>query len=363
MPKVSVIVPCYNVSPYLERCLDSLVQQTLKDIEIICIDDKSTDNTLNILHKYAKQDSRIKIIEQTKNTGVAIARNKGIKQAQGKYIGFVDPDDYVDTDFYEKLYIKSTTTNSDIIKGNVISINMNTKDSYIDKKMSNIEKHISNFSSTFWSAIYKRDFIKKNDINFPPYIITSQDAVFLTKVGLSAQNIKLVYNTFYHYFYQRPGSLDSQFLPHSKAESKYNAFCLNVNLIENSKLSHKDIKLFLDTHVLSHVIYEIYKDFEFDSDRKKLFDLLVNLNKKYDLSKFLSVRLGKRKTRNILHNDYKNFILAKKKRIYLFGLIPIILIKTIENVKYIKLFDILPIIKISCNKVFLFNFILILKTR
>ena len=363
MPKVSIIVPCYNVSAYLERCLDSLTQQNLKDIEIICIDDKSTDNTLKILHKYAKIDSRIKLIELEKNTGVAIARNSGLGIAKGEYIGFVDPDDYVDLDFYEKLYNVAKFSKADFIKGNVISVNNNTKDISIDKKMENIEKHISNFSSAFWSAIYRKDFLEKNKILFPPYIITSQDAVFLAQVGLKAKKIKLVYDTYYHYFYQRPGSLDSQFLPHEKAESKYKAFCININLIENSKLSEDDMKLFIDTHVLSHVIYEIYKDFELDSDRKKFFDLLVNLNKKYNLKRFLTLRLGKRKFKNVLYNDYTNFSLAKKSRIYLFDFIPIILIKTIGYNKEIKLFDFLPILKISYNKVFLFNFILILKIR
>ena len=102
MPKISVIVPVYNVEKYLARCLDSIINQTLADIEIICINDGSTDNSLEILNDYAKKDSRIKIIDQT-NAGLSCARNAGMQIAQGEYIGFVDSDDWIDLDFYEKL--------------------------------------------------------------------------------------------------------------------------------------------------------------------------------------------------------------------------------------------------------------------
>ena len=117
-PKVSVIIPCYNVEKYIDRCLNSLIHQTLKNIEIICIDDKSTDFTLKKLLKYAKQDPRIIVIPQKKNSGAAIARNIGIEHTRGRYIGFVDADDYVDKDFYEKLYITAIKNKAQIAKGN-----------------------------------------------------------------------------------------------------------------------------------------------------------------------------------------------------------------------------------------------------
>ena len=360
---VSIIVPCYNVEPYLERCLDSLIQQTLKNIEIICIDDKSTDNTLKVLRKYVKKDKRIKLIEQKENQGVTIARNEGLKIVRGDYIGFVDPDDYVDLDFYEKLYDVAESSNADIVKGNVISVSSDGKKSLTDNNMDNIEKHISNFSNKFWSAIYKTEFIEKNQITFPEYIISLQDAVFLTKICLKVKNIKLVYNTYYHYFYQRPGSLDSQFLSHKKAESKYNAILLNINLIDKANLNKNELKLFMWPHVLSHLLYEIHKDFELESDRKKYFDLLVCLVKKNNYSNELKARIAKRKIKYILQNNYKNFVFEKRKRLYLFGFLPVVLITLIENEKQIKLFDFIPLIKIIDNKYFLFNFLMVLKVR
>ena len=93
MVKVSVIIPVYNVEPYLKQCMDSVVGQTLKDIEIICVDDGSTDNSLDILREYAAEDSRIQIIEQ-KNAGAGAARNNGMRYATGKYLSFLDSDDF-----------------------------------------------------------------------------------------------------------------------------------------------------------------------------------------------------------------------------------------------------------------------------
>ena len=102
--KVSIIVPAFNTEKYLPECLDSVVNQTLKDIEIICIDNCSTDNTLNILNEYAKKDSRIKVIANKVNKGVANSRNLGLDSASGEYVGFVDSDDFIELDMFEKLY-------------------------------------------------------------------------------------------------------------------------------------------------------------------------------------------------------------------------------------------------------------------
>ena len=100
-PKVSVIIPAYNVAPYLPRCLDSLLNQTLHDIEIICIDDKSTDNSLEVLREYEQKDKRIKVISLKKNSGAPTARNAGIDAAPGEFMGFVDADDYVEDNFFD----------------------------------------------------------------------------------------------------------------------------------------------------------------------------------------------------------------------------------------------------------------------
>lgn len=344
MIKVSVIIPCYNVAEYLPRCIESVITQTLKDIEIICIDDKSTDNTLGILKKYAKKDNRIHIINHKENLGVAVARNDSMDAARGEYIGFVDPDDYIDTDFYEKLYDKAQKTNADIVKAGVISVNMNNNRIFKDTRTF---KHIYKFSCSFWAAIYKHDFLKKYNIQFPAHIRTSQDSVFLTQSCINTNDIEFVNDTFYRYFYQRPGSLDSQFLSHDKAESKYNAFKINLDLIERGLLNKKMRHLFIDEHVLRYIHYEISKDFEFDSDREKLFRFAVDVYKKYGMNKYFRKRFHKYHFLCIKENSYEDYINSKRCRVYLFWMIPFILMYSLGNDLYIKLFEFIPILKIK----------------
>ena len=123
MIKISIIIPVYNTEKYLKKCLDSIINQTLKSLEIICIDDCSTDNCLHILKEYQLKDNRIKIIEQKENKGQGVARNLGLNIAEGKYIMFLDPDDWLELNALEILYKKSKETNADIIHFNYIEEN------------------------------------------------------------------------------------------------------------------------------------------------------------------------------------------------------------------------------------------------
>jgi len=363
MPKVSVIVPCYNVEKYVARCLDSLIAQTLQDIEIICIDDKSTDGTLDIIKQYVARDKRVHLITHDVNTGVAVARNDGIDIATGEYIGFVDPDDYVDVDFYEKLYTAGISNNADVVKGNVCITDNLGRVTYGDVQQDAISHHVVVFSNSFWSAIYSNNFLKNNNITFPANIRTSQDSVFLTMVCLAVKQIYLVYDTYYHYFYSRPGSLDSQHLSHYKAESKLNAFSINMNLIEKASLTRKDFESFVGAHVFLHVAYEVRKDFESDGDRKKFFDFVVDIHRRYDLREQMVARFGRDGYKFIHNNDYDNFC-VRKTRLYLFGFLPIVLVRKLKNYTEIKLFDFIPLARLTkTKKLFLFNYVLVLKIR
>ena len=113
-PKISVIIPVYNVEDYLEECLDSIINQTFKDLEIICINDGSQDNSLNILEEYAEKDNRIKIIT-TKNQGLSAARNRGLENITGDYVYFIDSDDYLELTAFEELYAVSEEKSLDLI--------------------------------------------------------------------------------------------------------------------------------------------------------------------------------------------------------------------------------------------------------
>lgn len=118
IPKVSIIVPVYNVEKYFDRCINSLINQTLREIEIILVDDESPDNCPEMCDKYAKKDSRIKVIHK-KNGGLGFARNSGLDIAAGEYFAFVDSDDYVDLDFYEKLYTAAKNGDYDLAQGGI----------------------------------------------------------------------------------------------------------------------------------------------------------------------------------------------------------------------------------------------------
>ena len=114
MPKVSIIVPVYNVEKYLDRCMSSLLNQTLKDIEIIMVDDESPDNCPQLCDEYARKDERVKVIHK-KNGGLGLARNSGLEIATGEYVAFVDSDDFVDINMYQELYSTADSYDSDIV--------------------------------------------------------------------------------------------------------------------------------------------------------------------------------------------------------------------------------------------------------
>jgi glycosyltransferase involved in cell wall biosynthesis len=238
MPKVSVIIPVYNTEPYLRRCLDSVVGQTLREIEIICVNDASPDNALEILREYAAKDRRVRIIDFPENRGVSAARNAGIDAAQGEYLGFVDSDDYVDLDFYEKLYERARLTGVAIAKGARLSVN---EDGTVDRQCINdrIRQNKINFSYQFTTAIYKTTFIRKYDIDFPMNVTNNEDVAFLIKAVCLAPHIETIDDVYYHY-YQRPGSANSKILGHAQILSVLKSYEDVVAFINARELLDKD---------------------------------------------------------------------------------------------------------------------------
>jgi len=283
MPKASVIIPVYNVAPYLKRCLDSVINQTLKDIEIICINDCSTDNSLEILKEYASGDNRIIIIDFNENKGVSVARNKGIKTAKGEYIGFVDSDDYIDLDFYEKLYNRAKETNAEIVKGNVKKYDINGSFNCCDELNQLIlAENKFFFTYNWWSAIYKTSLIFDNNINFPVECRKGQDIVFLFKSVLNTNKISIVDDTYYHYI-RREDSLDIGKLSFDKVKSNLNAVKHILLELNNSKLynTEPDLYIVLYEMHLRGIFYPAFKnkDLEAELECAKYLVELYNLCK------------------------------------------------------------------------------------
>lgn len=176
MPKVSIIIPTYNVEQYLKECLDSVINQTLKDIEIICVDDGATDNSGKILDEYAAKDSRIKVIHK-ENGGYGKAMNVGIDNATGEYIGIVEPDDWIQPDMYETLYTKAKELDLDFIKSDFcrfagdgedrkFTYNRGDKTNSYYNELINIQENMRpfNFTMNTWTGIYNLEYLKRNNI-------------------------------------------------------------------------------------------------------------------------------------------------------------------------------------------------------
>lgn len=215
--KVSVLVPIYNVEEFLPECLDSLVNQTLRDIEIICINDGSTDNSLNIIKKYASKDNRIKIIDK-KNTGYGDSMNQGLKKAMGEYVGIVESDDFIERDAFEIMYNLAKKKNVEVVKSNFYEYytdqrrDIGRSNMFLSQEVEKIidprkNRHIFYEQPSIWSAIYNNDFLKKNDIWFLPSPGASyQDAGFNFKVWASARRAYFVDEAFLHYRQDNPNS-------------------------------------------------------------------------------------------------------------------------------------------------------------
>ena len=216
MSKVSIVVPIYNVERYLRQCLDSIVNQTLKDIEIILVNDGSKDSSPDIIMEYASKDARVKVINK-ENSGYGASMNRGFDMASGEYIGIVESDDYCEPDMFEKLYSCAKENNLDVCKSSFYY--------YFSKENKNIEFLIDkqflkkrifcpttdfkslreqieffNIKPTIWSAIYKKDFIRENNIRFNETPGASfQDTSFNFKVWALAKRVKLMKECFLHY--------------------------------------------------------------------------------------------------------------------------------------------------------------------
>ena len=185
-PLVSIIIPVYNTEKYLRQCLDSVVNQTLKDIEIICVNDGSTDNSLNILKEYKEKDNRIKVFN-IENHGVSYARNLGLNNVSGEYVVFIDSDDYVNDVFIEELYNNELETFSDLVFSGRILKNKDDKiiSKWIPKKEISYNPINDYDDFTQWHTVveklFKYDTIKQNRLYFDETLCYGEDSLFLTQ--------------------------------------------------------------------------------------------------------------------------------------------------------------------------------------
>lgn len=259
---LSFVVPVYNVEQYLEECLNSICRQTYTDIEIICVDDGSIDNSLNILQKYAELDSRIIVLKQC-NQGAASARNNGLQVAKGEYVLFVDSDDVVEEDLAEKVFNKALAYDADIVIYNADSFSEKTgKKALLNinfrkyRKFQNecfsaqdIPNEILNlFLVPAWNKLIRKDFLKSNNIEFQN-IKRSNDLAFTSKALLKANKILLYDKVFIHYRTGMKNSLQANNtktpLEFFKALLEVKDYMIQNNIYEEYKYSY--LRLFFET--------------------------------------------------------------------------------------------------------------------
>lgn len=221
--KVSIIVPVYNTEKYIDECLNSLENQTLKEIEIICVNDGSKDGSLGILNAHAAKDSRIKVINQ-ENAGVAAARNKGLDEARGDYVAFVDSDDIITPWAYEKLYNSAVKCGVDVVASNLTRFEDGTEVNINDAKYEDNKVHMficrkyqnpfydMNVNTAFMvTKLYRREFLNENNIRFKEGVTHYEDGLFNFLIFARIRRVVYDENTFYYYRINRPGSAVTEF--------------------------------------------------------------------------------------------------------------------------------------------------------
>lgn len=244
---ITVIVPIYNREKYLEKCVNSILAQTYKDLEILLIDDGSHDKSLEICNSFEKIDERIKVISK-KNTGVSDTRNYGINIAKGDYLAFVDSDDYIDKEMYEELLKSMINDVSDIsfCKYKRISEEGNLIENVEEKnliKLFNNPKDIEyffdyderNIMGSIWRSIFKKNIINENNISFDKNIFIEEDLIFVLTYLKYCNKISIINKHYYNYLNNSSSITNSRYKPNYFNNCKL-LFKQKCNIINESKL-------------------------------------------------------------------------------------------------------------------------------
>ena len=253
MPKVSVIVPVYNVEKYLVQCMESILSQTLDDIEILCIDDGSTDSSGMILDRYAEEDERVKVFHRS-NAGYGAAMNVGLDAATGEYIGIVESDDCIQADMYSVLYNDAIREELDLIKSDAFywiesvgykkRIHYDWLDAWYNRVLEDEDRNLFfDFFMNIWTGIYTREYLVKNGIRFHESPGASyQDNGFWIQTLLYCHRAKWMNQAFYLYRQDNPGAS-------VKSQSKTMVMTEEYRFLEKALVDRKDY------HFLSYCYY------------------------------------------------------------------------------------------------------------
>ncbi len=310
MTLISILIPIYNSEKYIEQCVNSIISQTYKNIEIICINDGSTDNTKEILENLQKKDKRIKIINK-KNTGYGNSLNIAIQSAKGEYIAIIESDDHIKNTMLETLlkYIKEDET--DIVKANFYkennSIKKNSSKYFINKTTNiNLFPNMLLIQPSIWSALYKKEFLIKNKIKFNETKGASyQDLSFHFKTMFLAKKIFLLNE---HLYYYRTNNSNSSINSKGKAFLVFDEIETINNFLKDKKINENTltIKNIFEYKVITWNFNRIQNKYN-----KKVFNKALEYFKKYNFQ-----TLMKNNTLTIKDKIYLNILNKNKKLFY-----------------------------------------------
>ena len=274
IPKISVLIPVYNVEKYIRRCLDSIKDQTFKDFECILIDDGSPDNCPVICDEYAKIDSRFIVIHQ-KNAGVSAARNAGLDAAKGEWVCFVDSDDWVELDYLEKLYNEAEKSNADIVGCDLIREEIT--DSYIQEvplipnKTSCSSILTGEIPGWLWIKLFKKDFLNDNAIRCIDGLDMCEDTLVSLKAFFYAHRISYVHKALYHYNLYNQGSLttvlnEKKIKQIIEINEEYKKFLINAGVYEKYKndlrkrYAFSKLWILIDANKMKNEYFNLYSN-------------------------------------------------------------------------------------------------------
>lgn len=307
LPKVSIVVPVYNSAEFLPVCLDSIINQTYKNIEIICVNDGSKDNSLEILNQYKQKDKRVIIINQS-NSGVSSARNSGLKKSSGKYVQFVDSDDLINCETIKNLVAQAEKFNADIVTFNKTWFNdseipdINQKPKY---DIENSEHYFHNEDenpfvkkldyNVIHNKFYKRDFLIKNNLFFEENIKLGEDSLFCFMSFIRNNMIVVDKNI---YYYHRKNLSDS--LMGSATRQKWfdnHMLMLDYMIKNQDKFKFHDYKYFILKWIIIYgeEILDFGSDEEKAKNAKYFFDIVGDFlnNKDLVISKEYNAKIQK----------------------------------------------------------------------
>ncbi len=295
-PKISIIMPVYNSEKYMDKSISSILNQTLEDIELICINDCSSDDSLGKLKAFQKRDKRIKIASNKKNVGPGEARNVGMKKAKGEYVCFVDSDDWLELNACDILYKKAKKENADIvfIKPKLVFTNK----VILDKRLltvKDLESKTIVFRKTLrrkvawapWSKMVKRELILKNKIKFPS-IHVAEDMDFSYRVIFSANKIVCVDEYLYNY-YLRENSLMAYTSAKRRIENYFESIKLLSNFLKENGISKKYKKDFFYFKLYSYLAISGVMLYSKEKIDRKKYRKMIKDDSDFKLLKIISL--------------------------------------------------------------------------